>query len=294
MMNKIIVLLTILIVFSGCSKSDNEDGKEYISTQYDDCKEIEGLLFQTRLSESNAVLNIKKDNLVIGEITWPIEGGTLQTFNLIEGSINKKIEGVYIQNYKVVSDNVYMLIRYLNESELEYGIHELLHIKDNKLVNNSFIKKQITDHSGIPCQLKEWYDGSILVQNNPAMNPYEKGNFFLLFDKNHNLLLDDQSGFPIGEYIVDMYKELFFNVETVYEGPDVPYKQRVALIYQDIRKGKYQWIYEIYKGDMPVKITNKEISVKDNMVIGNVQCILENGDKIYKDLKIDINTGEDI
>ena len=45
---------------------------------------------------------------------------------------------------------------------------------------------------------------------------------------------------------------------------------------------------------MPVKITNKEISVKDNMVIGNVQCILENGDKIYKDLKIDINTGEDI
>ena len=293
-MNKLIVLLTIVLAFSGCSKSDNEDGKDYISTLYDDCLEIEGLVYGTRLSESNAVLDIKKGDLSIGEITWPIKGGTLQTFNSIEGSINKKIEGVYIQDYKVNGDNVYILIRYLDKDEQNYGIHEILHIKDNRLVKNSFIKKQITNNSGIPYQLKEWYDGSIIVLNNPTINPNENGYFFLLFDKNHNLLLDDQSGFPTGEYIVDMYRELYFSVASVYEGADVFNKQRVALIYQDIRNNKLQWINEIYKGDLPAKITSKEISVKDNMVIGNVQYTLENGDKRFKDLKIDLNTGEDI
>lgn len=291
-MNKLILLLTILLVFSGCSK--NEDKIIDEQTQYDDSQEIEGLTYNTKLSENNVVLDIKKGDLIIEEISWPIEGGTLQTFNSFGESINKKIEGVYIQDYKVVGDNVYILIRYLNKEEQTYGIHELLQIKDNKLVNNSFIKKQITDHSGIPCQLKEWYDGSILVQNNTAINSYEKGHFFLLFDKNLNLLLDDQEGFPIGEYFVDMYRELFFNVGPVYEGPDVPDKQRVALICQDIRIGKHQWIYEIYKGDIPVKITNKELHCKNNKVLVNIQYVLENGDKFSKDLTIDINTGEDI
>ena len=291
-MNKLILLLTILLVFSGCSK--NEDKIIDEQTQYDDSQEIEGLTYNTKLSENNVVLDIKKGDLIIEEISWPIEGGTLQTFNSFGESINKKIEGVYIQDYKVVGDNVYILISYLNEMEQRYGVHELLQIKNNKLIKKSFFKKQITDHSGIPSQLKEWYDGGILVQNSPAMNPYEKGHFFQLFDKNLNLLLDDQEGFPIGEYFVDMYRELFFNVGPVYEGPDVPDKQRVALICQDIRIGKHQWIYEIYKGDIPVKITGKELHCKNNKVLVNIQYVLENGDKFSKDLTIDINTGEDI
>ena len=287
---KKLLFLFALIAFIGCDKSDNEEKTDHES-EYNDSQNINNLTYYSKLSGNNAILDIKKDGLIINEISWPIKGGISQIFNSFGESINIKIEGVYIQDYKVVGDNVYILIRYLNKEEQTYGIHELLHIKDNKIVNNSFIKKQITDHSGIPCQLKEWYDGSILVQNNPAINSYEKGNFFLLFDKNHNLLLDDQEGFPVGEYVVNMYQELLFSVGSFDADTE---KQRITLIYKDIRKNTHQWIYVIYKGDVSAKIINKELNIKDNIIIGNIQYTLENGEKFSKDFMIDINTGEDI